>query len=116
MRLETEIRLLRVLASDASHDIDSALFAFVREACCATSWPWGQVWRPRRGYNDEALECGPVWFGTTAEAESLHESSSRVVLKKGESLPGRAWASPIWMSDLYTNPDFGRSEGAVAAG
>ena len=118
---EQESRLLQgiSLAVSTAPDLDSALAAVLQAVCQTTGWSLGQAWLPSA--DDLTLECSPGWFGTLESLNEFHAVSESMRFRRGEGLPGEAWATlqPVWVDDVSVSggpraPE-ARAAGIVAA-
>ncbi|MBW3541515.1 MAG: response regulator [Planctomycetes bacterium] len=84
--------------------------------CTSLGWTGGELWVVDR--RREALECRGRWFDDPAAFSRFVGTSRDCLLRKGEDLPGRAWARkrPAWIADLAAEPEFPRQDVAIAEG
>jgi PAS domain-containing protein len=106
------ITRLALAVADAP-DFDATLGTVLDHIGAATGWDFGQAWVPTPDGN--GLACRPVWYGDVDAFAAFRRASESRVFRRGEGLPGRAWASmrPEWSRALATDLNFPR---LVAAG
>ncbi|MBD2185024.1 PAS domain S-box protein [Aerosakkonema funiforme] len=106
-KIQAEVRLLEAmtLAIAQSQDFHTALGEALRQVCEATGWKYGEVWIPR--LDGTALECSPVWYGSTNNLEKFRKLSEALTFPHNIGLPGRVWSSkqPEWIKDVSNEPD-----------
>ena len=111
--LRAEIALARILATtrDPADTYDAALAAIGDALSCDS----GSVWQVAA--DRSRMHCIRTWH-TSAAAAAFEAVSSRLVLERGEGLPGRVWETgePAWIADAATDADFPRAEAARRAG
>ena len=114
--LELQLELTRRLTfpDGEPESVAEALREALRRICEAAGWPLGQAWMPAE--NPDALECCTFWREKVSLEEFVAASRS-LEIRRGEGLPGRAWAAgePVWWSDLAASPTL-RREAAHATG
>jgi PAS domain S-box-containing protein len=117
-RAEEEVRLLHAitLAMAEAEDPDAALEVAVREVCRATGWDLGEAWTPFP--DGDSLVCSRASYLRDPALQPFRAHSERLTLRRGEGLPGRAWASrtPVWVEDISTLPDLPRGPVAEQVG
>jgi PAS domain S-box-containing protein len=119
-RLERELSLMRdlALAVSGASDLVGALVEVIRCIIRATSWDYGEVWTPSPG--GEVLEPVASWSPQGTGSSAFHEGLCRARFRRGEGLPGRAWATgrAFRVEDVQAlgSGEFCRHEAAREAG
>lgn len=106
-QLLEEARLLQAmtLAIAQSEDFHTALGSTLHQVCEMTGWKYGEAWIPR--FDGKALECSPVWYGSTNDLEKFRNLSEALTFPPHVGLPGRVWLSkqPEWIEDVSQETD-----------
>jgi PAS domain S-box-containing protein len=91
-----------VLAESAT--IGEAAPQILQTICQGLGWKAGILWLIDS--SAEALLCRDSWQGEV-ESTRLEEERIPVTLARGESLPGKVWASgkPVWSPDILADSD-----------
>ena len=110
-RLRVQYGVARVLAeSDSAEEAGPRLL----EAIAAPlGWRAGHLWEPDGG---EHLTCTAAWVGQGSDLSEFERATHALRAAPGRGLPGRVWQSrrPAWVSDLSSDQNFLRREGAAA--
>jgi two-component system cell cycle sensor histidine kinase/response regulator CckA len=79
-------------------------------------WRFGVMWMVDRG--NASLHCSEIWSDLGAAGERLSTQTRKLVLRRGEGLPGRAWAEvrPALSSSLADDSRSVRRSRALALG
>jgi hypothetical protein len=97
----------------------------LRQVCQTTDWEYGEVWLPK--IDSPILELSSAWYVSTQldtdrqlAWRQFRYCSEKFILRIGEGLPGRVWASqtPEWIVDVsaQTESYFLRNQIAIAFG
>lgn len=79
----------------------------LQQVCSTTEWAYGEVWLPK--INSPILELSSAWYANVQlnndrllAWKQFHYCSENFVLRIGEGLPGRVWASQTteWIMDV----------------
>lgn len=110
LRLAAQNGAARALVTAES--ADQAVGEVLREVCQNLGWAVGGFWCPDAATGVIRREA--VWMDRGADIGSFVESTRGVTFRRGSGLPGRVWASgePVWVTDVVTDPDFGRGDAA----
>lgn len=104
----------------------SELFTCIlQQVCETTEWEYGEAWLPAA--DGTVLELSPVWYVNTelkddrrVAWQQFRDCSEKFVLRTGEGLPGRVWASqtPEWIANVSVESEsyFLRNQIAKAFG
>ena len=121
-KLTRSTRVAELLSEVATHaneaeSVAEAIASALASVCSHTGWPVGHALVPSP--DDDALVSLGVWHvadGTTFAAFQAHTAESR--FPSGVGLPGRILQSgtPVWAPDLSSDPNFFRSDSALACG
>ena len=102
-------------------DADTAVTLFLREICRFTGWTAGEAWLPSA--LGPWLERGPYYPEDDEVLARFHEQSAKLTFRRGEGLPGRAWATKRPMRDAdiqesgaFMRADLARESGLRSAG
>jgi PAS domain S-box-containing protein len=112
--LAIEIAVSRALIETTT--LDEAVQAILSSVCRMLGWDWAALW-----LLDESiglLHCTAVWHPPTIQAPEFDTGTRLLTLSRGSGLPGRAWesASPVFIADAASNPDFYRAPIAAREG
>lgn len=116
-RRNSEVELLHTITmfSRETADPREAFQCFLEEVCRITGWPVGHVLL--HDTKTEDLHSSKVWLIQKGENyESFRARSESMTFPKGGGLPGKVLASnaPVWIEDIFREPDFPRAEEARA--
>jgi PAS domain S-box-containing protein len=110
-RAEEQMRLVLGLTKAVSRatDFASALAHTLRDVCALTGWSLGQAWVP--GADGEFLEGTPACQVNAAGLEVFCVRNRDRRWRRGEGLPGRAWAArqALWLPDLSADQVYSRA-------
>jgi PAS domain S-box-containing protein len=97
-----------------AEDSHAVLTAALQTICHFTRCGMGQVWLPA----GDVLVCSPTWYYSGYGFEKLHAASEQLDYRRGEGLPGLAWASgkPQLVDDVRDPEGFDRAVPAQRAG
>lgn len=117
-RAHDRLRLMEAAtrAIAGASDLGSAYQAVIELVCQLTGWSFGEAWEMTEG---ETLRCVALWHSPEAPLEDFAAASRTLMLRPGQGLPGRVWASmrPEWQDDVTsTAVNFVRREAARRAG
>lgn len=116
------------LNSESINELSKHTDQFIRilqQVCQTTDWEYGEVWLPK--INSPILELSPAWY-VSAQLDNdhklawkqFHYCSEKFILRIGEGLPGRVWASQTseWIIDVSAQSEsyFLRNQIAKAFG
>ena len=92
--------------------VDDALQQVVDMVCQLTGWPVGHVYRVSP---DDPTKLVPttIWYLKNPDAyKEFREVTESTDFRMGEGLPGRILESgePAWITDIYVDPNFPRSQ------
>jgi len=113
-RLAMEQAVTRILAeSQTMADACSNLLQTIAESM---RWDLALFWTVDR--NQQALTCLETWHRPAKEFARFIEHSRKLVLARGNDLPGRVWGQkePMWMSDMTKANDSSRKQSALDEG
>ena len=116
--LKTEVLYRAVSFAGESHSFEDALRLCLESVHRVTGWPVGHVFLPTER-EPVVLVPSNIWYGAKdARYAPLREVTEKTYLSPGEGLPGRVWATgaPVWIADLHSDPNFPRTQGAIATG
>jgi PAS domain S-box-containing protein len=117
-RAEQEFRLLETItrAVTEANDLESALYAVVRQICETTGWVVGEAWLP--GQSADQMTCSRAWFCRTEGFEEFRQAAWQQELVAGQGVIGRAWIAkhPIWLPDVTADEGFARAAEAKQSG
>ena len=116
------------LNSESSDELSTQTDLFTRilqQVCQTTDWEYGEVWLPM--IDSPILELSPAWYIKTQLDNNYQLAwrqfrycSERFILRLGEGLPGRVWASQTteWIVDVSAESEsyFLRNQIAKAFG
>jgi len=79
-------------------------------------WDWGALWSSDRG--GAALQCNCLWHAQNIETTEFDAGSRGRTFWLNEGRLGQVWqsASPSWIVDAATEPEFLRASAAAQAG
>ena len=112
-------------SSDGLSKHTDELARILQQVCQTTDWEYGEVWLPQ--IDSLILELSPAWY-VNAQLDSDRQlawkqfryCSEKFVLRIGEGLPGRVWASQTteWIMDVSAQSEsyFLRNQIAKAFG
>src|SRR5215217_3244650 len=106
-----EHAVARILAET---DTPVEVYAAVLDAIGSTlGWELGAVWEVGR----DGLRCARTWHAGDGAPE-FEALSERIVLQRGEGLPGRVLVSgePMWLVDAPNDANFPRADAARRSG
>jgi hypothetical protein len=98
------------LNSESSDELSKPIGRFTRilqQVCQTTEWEYGEVWLPKT--DNPILELSSVWYVSAQLNEDrqlawkqFRYCSEKFILRIGEGLPGRVWASQTteWITDV----------------
>lgn len=113
-RLTTHAAVTRTLSELGT--VNQVLPRLLQKICEGLGWDFGAHW----GLDSETQTLRLQFsFRSDPKELALFESASRTIaFKKGEGLPGRAWAKgePIWIEDVSLETHFPRASPAGAEG
>jgi hypothetical protein len=116
------------LNSASSNELSKHTDQFTRilqQVCQTTDWEYGEVWLPK--LDSSILELSSAWY-VSAQLDDdrqlawkqFHYCSENFILRVGEGLPGRVWASQTteWIMDVSAHSEsyFLRNQIAKAFG
>jgi signal transduction histidine kinase/CheY-like chemotaxis protein len=66
----------------------------------------------------DVLRCTHVWYRPDPSVDEFIEATRKTSLAPSKGLPGRVWLSqqPVWIKDVTSDPDFTRTQSAIACG
>lgn len=106
-RAEALLRLEHAAAGAlaGADDLNSGARSVLRILCEAQHWEFARLW-----IADDArhvLRVAGHWSVPDLQPTGSRDALGLLVLRKGEGLAGRVWASgqPMWVPDLHANPD-----------
>jgi PAS domain S-box-containing protein len=83
-------------------------------------WDWGALWNFDRGVDrrDAPLRCEHLWRASSIETGEFDVVSQERTFSAGQGRLGQVWqsASPVWIVDATTEPEFLRAPAAARAG
>lgn len=96
-----------------AYSLEDGVPAVLQAVCQAMEWPVGALWT----LGDAGLRFDALWHADGVSGADLTEASRDVVLRPGEGLPGKAWASgaPMRVHRLEDAAD-GRERELLAEG
>ena len=112
-------------SSDELFKYIDRLAHILQQVCQTTDWEYGEVWLPK--IDSPILELSPAWY-VSAQLDNDRQlawkqfryCSEKFVLRIGEGLPGRVWASQAteWIMDVSAQSEsyFLRNQIAKAFG
>jgi signal transduction histidine kinase/CHASE1-domain containing sensor protein len=106
-----------VRANEAS-GIEEALEIGLKEVCRFIGWPAGHAYLVTDDGSELLRSTGIWWMREGVEIRQLRTATSMAEVRRGESLPGKVWASkqPIWSEECGTEDNDARSRAAKADG
>ncbi len=113
-RLVTQYAVGRALAEAATlADATEKIFQVI---CENLDWDWGAMWRVDAQAN--LLRFVNCRHAPVDSLEAFKTASQETACGPGSGLPGRAWSSaqPIWVRDVFQDPNFPRSTAASQGG
>lgn len=114
---EGEVRLLQEvsLAVGSAEDLTGALNTILVKLCRFAHWRMGEAWLPDA--RETYLECRHAWSSPDSNLDEFIEAGKALILRPGEGLAGRAWASraPVWVRDVRAETELARLSLAIAA-
>jgi two-component system, cell cycle sensor histidine kinase and response regulator CckA len=113
-RLAMEQAVTRILAE--SQTMAEACGNLLQTIAESMEWDLALFWTVDR--NQQALICLETWHRSAKEFPRFVEHSRKVVLARGNDLPGRVWAQkePMWLSDMTKASDSSRKQSALDEG
>jgi len=108
---ELELFLSLSPFSQGSQDVNTVLQFFVNSICKLQKWPAGHVFVFKEG-NDKLLVSSGIWyFDSEKDYHELHDVTSAMTFKIGESLPGITLATEnqLYIEDVQNDPQYFRS-------
>jgi PAS domain S-box-containing protein len=113
-RLTVQYSVTRVLAE--SRTLEEAVPKIIQAVGQNLEWDCGVFWRVDKVGG--VLRCLDQWHHPSVTLESFEAVTWSSVLKSGEGLPGRIWASekPAWVTDVTVDGNFPRAVQAREAG
>ena len=113
-RLTAQYSVTRVLSETRS--LEDAVPKIIQAVGQSLEWDCGVFWRVDKVGG--VLRCIDQWQRPSVGTESFVTATWQCVLKSGEGLPGRIWATgkPAWVIDVWTDANFVRGEQAREAG
>ena len=113
-RLTAQYSVTRVLAE--SRTLEEAVPKIIEAVGQNLEWDCGVFWRVDKP--GSVLRCIDQWQHPSVQLESFAAATWQCVVKSGEGLPGRIWASgkSAWVTDVSADENFLRGEQAREAG
>ncbi|MDF0643120.1 MAG: PAS domain S-box protein [Nitrospira sp.] len=113
-RLTVQYSVTRVLAE--SRTLEEAVPKIVQAVGQNLEWDYGVFWRVDKA--EGALRCIDQWPHPSIGFEAFSAVTWTSLVKSGEGLPGRIWATerPAWVTDVTVDEQSPYAEQARAAG
>ncbi|HEY6083976.1 MAG TPA: PAS domain S-box protein, partial [Nitrospira sp.] len=113
-RLTAQYSVTRVLAE--SRTLEEAVPKIIQSVGQNLEWDCGVFWRVDKVKG--VLRCIDQWQHPSINLQLFASATWESVLKSGEELPGRIWASgkPAWVADVWKDEHFLRGNEAREAG
>jgi PAS domain S-box-containing protein len=113
-RLITQNAVSSALADASS--LSEATPKIVQALCEAEGWDFGAIWELDAAQG--VMVCAEMWHRPELDLTELMNATRALRLKKGESLPGRVWASgqPEFVFELSSDPGYLRAAAGRRAG
>jgi PAS domain S-box-containing protein len=113
-RLALEQAVTRILAE--SQTIWEACSNLLQTIAESMAWDLALFWTVDR--NQQALTCLETWHRPTKEFPRFVEHSRKLVLARGNDLPGTVWSQkePMWVADMTKANDSSRKQSALDEG
>jgi PAS domain S-box-containing protein len=111
----SRLLLMLPLAAGSARSVDEAIGAAIEGVASFSGWTLGHAWRVQQDH----LVPMDVWWSEAPERHEpfRHDTQGRV-FRRGEGLPGQAWAErrPVWARDVSADPARPRKDSARASG
>ena len=110
------LQTVAVAANEAT-TVRGAIQVAIDQICAFTGWPVGHAFLVMD--QGQALTSSGIWHLDEPERfDAFKRGTEAITLAPGAGMSGRvvATASPAWVADLWTNPDFSRREAARECG
>jgi len=113
-RLTVQYSVTRVLAE--SHTLEEAVPKIIQAVGQNLEWDYGVFWRVDKA--EGVLRCIDQWPHPSTGFEAFSSVTWSSVVRSGEGLPGRIWATerPAWVTDVAKDEQSSRAEQARGAG
>lgn len=111
------IQAIATAANSMEDPLDAYRFALERISE-HSGFTLGHVWTVDEAVSPALLTSSGSWFPASPPATAFALQTSTLLLKRGEGLPGRAFATgrAIWTEDLTQEPDCPRTQTAQRSG
>ena len=112
-RLTVQYEVARVLAE--SESMEEAGPPLLEAIARPMGWRAAHLWQQD---DDGRLRRTAVWVGSGRDLTDFERQTLELRPEPGQGLPGRVWQArrPVWVTDLSTDENFLRHEGAAAGG
>ena len=115
-RLAAQYAVSQVLA--AVRDLDEAAPKIYEILGERLGWHAGALWKVAEDSGSAVLRRAGYWRSEGSPPDAPEEASERMVLRRGEGLPGRVWerCEPVWVEDILANGKTVRKSAAAEDG
>ncbi len=112
-----QLLLTLSFAVSSSKDIDTALLTILQKICETTGWAAGDAWFIEPG-DENLIKIRVSYCSDIPRLNDFCAAGRSIQLKKGEGLPGRAWArkNAVWVKELLKLNEFPRKDFALKSG